>query len=551
MIPSALLCHFEAPTWLLFSSNIPPLIYYSHLPVILLSLVISIFIFSRNRRGLPNQIIFFTVLSFCSWVFLDSIFWASNRSDVIMFVWSLQILIEPLVHIGTFYLVYNLVLKQDVSFRTKVFWGLLYLPIIVLVPTKYILSGFDISTCLSSETLISYYTYVLEIFTTGCIIAFSVLRYLEAKSRDKKKEIVLIGLGAILFLLAFSWGAITGSFTEDWNLAQYGLFGMPVFIGFLAYTIVKFRTFNIKLIGAQVLVLALFGLIASILFITSVDYIRVVTAITLIPVFIFGLLLIRGVRREVEQRERIEKLAKELGAANERLKELDQLKSEFVSLATHQIRGPITAIKGYASLMLEGDYGAVPESIKQPIETIAQSSGALAGIVQDFLDVSRIEQGRMKYEFTAFDLSKLVYDVAEELSPTIERKGLKIKLDVQQSITVEADKGKLRQVIENLIDNALKYTPQGFIYLTLTRAEGNIARLTIKDTGVGIKKETLPKLFQKFSRAEDASKANMLGTGLGLYVARQLIEAQKGRVFAESEGEGKGSTFSVELPLKM
>ena len=468
-----------------------------------------------------------------------------------MFVWSLQILIEPLVHIGTFYLVYNLVLKQDVSFRTKVFWGLLYLPIIVLVPTKYILSGFDISTCLSSETLISYYTYVLEIFTTGCIIAFSVLRYLEAKSRDKKKEIVLIGLGAILFLLAFSWGAITGSFTEDWNLAQYGLFGMPVFIGFLAYTIVKFRTFNIKLIGAQVLVLALFGLIASILFITSVDYIRVVTAITLIPVFIFGLLLIRGVRREVEQRERIEKLAKELGAANERLKELDQLKSEFVSLATHQIRGPITAIKGYASLMLEGDYGAVPESIKQPIETIAQSSGALAGIVQDFLDVSRIEQGRMKYEFTAFDLSKLVYDVAEELSPTIERKGLKIKLDVQQSITVEADKGKLRQVIENLIDNALKYTPQGFIYLTLTRAEGNIARLTIKDTGVGIKKETLPKLFQKFSRAEDASKANMLGTGLGLYVARQLIEAQKGRVFAESEGEGKGSTFSVELPLKM
>ena len=550
MISEVAMCSFEAPTWLLFSSNVPPLVYYSHLPVIILSLIIGIFILYRNRKSLPNQVLFSSVLFFCAWVFLDSVFWAANRSDVIMFVWSLQILIEPLVHISTFYLVYTLISERDVSLRTKLFWGVLYLPIILLAPTKYILSGFDTSICLSTETWISYYTYVLEIFTTGLIVLFCAGKYIKTSDRGRQKEILLIGLGAILFLIAFSWGAITGSFTEDWNLAQYGLFGMPVFIGFLAYVIVKFRIFNVKLIGAQMLVLALIGLIASILFIPSVDYIRVVTAITLIPVIIFGLLLIGGVKREVSQREHIEKLAKDLEKANVRLKELDQLKSEFVSLATHQIRGPLTAIKGYASMIMQGDLGTVPENLKGTIGTIFESSNALTVIVQDFLDVSRIEQGRMKYDISVFDLSKLMYDVAQELAPSVDLKGLRMKLEIEPSLIVEADIGKIRQVFENLIDNALKYTHQGFIYLTAKRVGSEVARVSIRDTGVGITPETLPKLFQKFSRAEDASKANILGTGLGLYVAKELLTAQKGTIRAESEGQGKGATFTVELPIK-
>ena len=266
-------------------------------------------------------------------------------------------------------------------------------------------------------------------------------------------------------------------------------------------------------------------------------------------VVVFGVALVRSVRKEIKQRERIEKQEKALEAANARLKELDQLKSEFVSLATHQIRGPISAIKGYASMLLEGDYGAIEEKAREPIQTIADSSAALAGIVQDFLDVSRIEQGRMKYEFTVFDFGKLARSVAEELAPTIERKGLRVKLEIPDGITVHADAGKLRQVIENLVDNAHKYTPRGVITIAVTRRDGAV-RLTVSDTGVGMRPEVLPKLFRKFSRAEDASKANLHGTGLGLYVARQLIEAQGGKIWAESEGEGRGSTFTVELPTR-
>ncbi|MDO8483177.1 MAG: GAF domain-containing sensor histidine kinase [bacterium] len=240
-----------------------------------------------------------------------------------------------------------------------------------------------------------------------------------------------------------------------------------------------------------------------------------------------------------------------LGDANERLKELDQLKSEFVSLATHQIRGPLTAIKGYASMMIEGDYGEVPTSLKDPIDTVYRSSQSLVVIVEDFLNVSRIEQGKMKYDFSDFDFCVLVNEVVNESRPIIEKRGLNVGTTICPApVTVRGDRGKLKQVIGNLFDNSMKYTPKGSINLTLESNKiSKKVLLSIKDTGVGINAETIPHLFKKFSRAEDASKVNILGTGLGLYVASEMIKAHGGRVWVESEGVGKGATFFVELSL--
>ena len=237
-------------------------------------------------------------------------------------------------------------------------------------------------------------------------------------------------------------------------------------------------------------------------------------------------------------------MAKELEVANVRLNWADE--SEFVSLALANQR-PAHRHQGLAQ-MTQGDYGVVPDNLKEIIQTISDSSNALMVVVQDFLDVSRIEQGKMKYDFSVFDLSKLTYDVANELSPNIERKGLRSKLEIEPNINVYSDIGKIRQVIQNLIDNALKYTQKGYITVSLKRP--GIGATYDTRYGVGIKPEVLPKLFQKFSRAEDASKANILGTGLGLYVAKQLIEAQNGKVWRIG-GEGKGPTFMVELPYVM
>lgn len=241
----------------------------------------------------------------------------------------------------------------------------------------------------------------------------------------------------------------------------------------------------------------------------------------------------------------------QLSTANAKLKELDQMKSQFLSFASHQLRSPLTAIKGYLSMALEGDFGVLPVKIKEIMDVIDNSAQSLIVIVNEFLDVSRIEQGRMKYEFTDVDVKKLIQEVVEELRPNVESKGLAFAFTAKENVSYlsSADVGKVKQVIGNIIDNSIKYTPTGSIKVNLAKADSKI-HISVSDTGVGIDPEEIPKLFSMFSRAKDASKANVSGTGLGLYVAKQMVEAQQGRIWVESLGKGKGSTFHIELLAK-
>ncbi|MEQ1625619.1 MAG: HAMP domain-containing sensor histidine kinase, partial [Sediminibacterium sp.] len=283
---------------------------------------------------------------------------------------------------------------------------------------------------------------------------------------------------------------------------------------------------------------------------------QIANGILLIISIVVGIFLIKSVIKEVEQREKIEALAKDLerankdlekvnvdlASANDRLKELDTLKNEFLSFATHQIRAPLTAIKGYASMLIDGDFGEMIDPVKGAVHTIFDSCQNLVTIVNEFLDISRIEQGRMKYDMIDFDLRKLCEDTLNELRPNIEKQGLSSTFSCDEGDFMwHGDQGKIKQVIGNFIDNAIKYTPDGSLAMKLSVSGKNFL-ITLADTGIGIAKQDIPKLFAKFSRTKEANKQNVIGTGLGLYVAKQMVEAHKGRVWVESKGRGLGST---------
>jgi signal transduction histidine kinase len=232
------------------------------------------------------------------------------------------------------------------------------------------------------------------------------------------------------------------------------------------------------------------------------------------------------------------------------LKKSNEQKDEFVSLATHQIRSPLGAIRGYISLIIEGDYGVVSEELHEPLNIILKSVDTLGKTVNDFLDISRIDQGEMRYYKKDFDLTQLANEVVNEMKKEIMDTGLDFKINISTDpLIVHGDKTKLKHVLLNLVDNASKYTKTGFIKINLHRKNNDKVVFSIKDSGVGIKAKTMPLLFQKFSRCADASQTNILGTGLGLYIAKKMLEAQNGRIWAESEGENKGSQFYVELDL--
>jgi len=375
--------------------------------------------------------------------------------------------------------------------------------------------------------------------------------YFTEKNKEKKGQILYIILGSIL---GFGGGLTNFPLWFNIPILPYGNFLVATFPFLLGYSVLKFKLFNAKMIATEILVffIAIILLVDATLSSSAIE--ALLKAAVFLVVSIFGYLLIRSVYREVAQREKIELLAKDLQKANDRLRELDKQKTEFISFATHQLRAPLTAIKGYASLVLEGDLGEMSSKVRDAASRIFESSKTLANVVDDYLNVSRIELGSMKYNFEPLDINILVDEIVGELKPNIMKAGLKFdyKVVCEGPWKVSADPDKLKQVISNIIDNSVKYTPAGSLSIVLERVpneDGTIpVRFSVSDTGIGIAPEVMPKLFQKFSRADNANKQNIHGTGLGLFIASEILKVHKGHVWAESAGEGKGAKFSVELP---
>jgi len=321
----------------------------------------------------------------------------------------------------------------------------------------------------------------------------------------------------------------------------------------IAYAIVKHRLLNIKIITSEIFaILLLLTLLARLLLSkTGTDWL--INGLVFLGVLIFNMLLIRSVVREDDYSERISVLATELSFANEELKKLDAAKSEFISIAGHQLRTPLTVIKGYTSMVLEGSFGKIPDSIKEALNRVLISSGALAKLVSDLLDLSRIESGKIRYEFKEIDMEAIVRGVMQELEETARAKGIMLELRNEniKDAKLVGDFDKLHEVIINLMDNAIKYSSKGSVTISLKkRLAGDASHIvvSVSDQGMGIKPEDIPKMFVKFGRTEEAKKVRPDGMGLGLYLVKRIIEDHKGRVSVESPGPGQGSTFFIELP---
>lgn len=253
----------------------------------------------------------------------------------------------------------------------------------------------------------------------------------------------------------------------------------------------------------------------------------------------------------ITMKKEVERATKDLIEANAKLIKLDEAKSEFISIASHQLRTPLTVIKGYISMMLENNFGDLDEKKRVPLEKVFISNERLIQLVENLLNISRIESGRLQFNYAVMQLEDMVDSVVEELMPTAKKKGLKLvwKKPATPLPKVNIDEEKIRQVVMNLTDNAIKYTKQGTVTVGIREDNGNI-EFSVSDSGMGISPIDLPNLFQKFSRGTGTSLVHTEGTGLGLYVARQMIESHKGCTWAESKGEGMGSRFIFTIPIQ-
>jgi signal transduction histidine kinase len=241
----------------------------------------------------------------------------------------------------------------------------------------------------------------------------------------------------------------------------------------------------------------------------------------------------------------------DLQAANDKLLELDELKTEFISIASHQLRTPLSIIKGYVSLMQEGAYGKMPKKSEQILQNIDESNERLVKLVDDFLDVSRLEQGRTQYSFAPVDMVALVDSIVTELRNKAEKKHMEIELHVGTKMpkSIIADEERLRHSIFNYVDNAVKYSPEKTTIMIELSVTDERMHCAVKDQGVGMDEDDIRNLFQKFYRSPKVLR-EFQGTGLGLYVVKEFIEAHGGQVYAKSDGIGAGSTFGFWIPFE-
>ena len=559
-----MICHyFEPPTYLFFAPDLPSLLYYSHIPVSILALLVGFFVFFNNPKQLLNRLLLGISICFSAWTVINLIAWTSIQSNLLMFAWTFFGILQAFISILCIYFVYAFLNNnQDVSFRVKAAFTTLLLPVLLLAHTDLNVGGFNISDCdaFGYEGFLynAYYT-ALGLVAMVWILILLIHHYQKA-SGSQKKQILLMGTGMEMFLLMFfsivylaSYFTNIGLF-ENSDLEMYGLFGMVIFMTFIGVLIVKFKSFNVGASASTALVIALIILTASQF--TYVDS-RAGTGITTITLLLTGLLailLLRSVRTEIKRRNDMTELTHKLEKANARLRVLDAQKSEFVSIASHQLRSPLTAIRGYASLLLEGSFGTIPQKAVEPLSRIDDSSKLMALAIEDYLNVSRIESGNMKYHLSDFNLPKEVEHITDDLRADAIKKGLILyyKKNLHNQGVVNADIGKTVQIVHNLINNAIKYTPAGTITVLV---RDDVVRkkifVDIIDTGIGMDNETLMTIFQKFGRAKNANSYNTSGTGLGLYVADKMAKAMGGNITAHSDGDEKGSRFTLEIPLAM
>ncbi|HAV11325.1 MAG TPA: hypothetical protein DCX32_02165 [Candidatus Moranbacteria bacterium] len=425
--------------------------------------------------------------------------------------------------------------------------------------SNFILAGYEILqggviNPLFGSGEIVYNTLVASAPFIGISLIF--WKYKKASKEERSKFIyLLIGLFLSLGTAVISNILLANYIQNSPNYGLYsrfGAFSIIFLVLFTGYSIIKHGLLNVKVIATELLSFAIL-VISFVQIFTATNLVHTIfQSIVFLVLLIIVVLLVRSVENEVNRKEELQVMADKLAQANDQLRKLDNAKTEFISIASHQLRTPLTSVKGFISLIIEGSYGEINDGVRDALTKVYASSERLIQLVEDLLNVSRIESGRMQFTFEKAEVDGMMKELYDNFMLVAKNKDLYLDLKLPENGLPEItmDPGKIREVISNFTDNALKYTEKGGVTMKAEETKDRTVKITISDTGIGVPADEMQYLFKKFSRGKDTGRLHASGTGLGLYVGKNIVDAHHGRVWVESDGEGKGSRFIIELPIE-
>ena len=509
-------------------------VYFNIVPLIVAMAVplIGAMVYVGNRKNIVGKAWFFSCIFASAWsIFFFLIINSSSRGESLI----LRIFLDASAILVMFFWFRFVVIFLEIKDKRIMQYALVITAFMLLLNLS---PGFIKD--MVPKYIFSYYVdagwgyyvfalYFLLLASAGLAFLYNIGHRSEGIKAIQIKNVFwssLVGMvgGGSAFLL---------SFNIPFPPYLFILFaGLPLIT---ARGILKYKLFNVQAIATEIFILAIWVFLTARLALSATQQDIIINAISLVSVILFGILVIRSMHREVAQREQIEDLANRLKSVN--------------NILGHDVKAVLGKNKGLFSEMVEGAFGPISDSLKTMIQRLSDDTGKVLTMIMTILESGH----EIRLDVGEFDFKAAVLEVISDVKPDVDQKGLSIKsiIDETQDYKIIADRNQLVvHVIRNLIENAINYTPKGYIEVRLLKQNPMSIILSVKDSGVGITVEDKLRLFKEGGHGVDSIKVNVHSTGYGLFIAKKIVEGHGGKIWAESEGKDKGSTFFVELPAK-
>lgn len=531
--------------------------------VSLLNLLLGFFIFIKNRKNLSSFFYFLFAMGLACWSFGMMMYIKEPVDLERIWLWSL------ILHFAGSFIAVNLLCFSVVFPDRKnhiLLTLLLYLPLIpiflMLFNYHFIITDLVIKP--GNRVLVYGYGYIFYCAQFFIYIISSLIillkKYLRADGLSKL-QLKYVFLAILVPSIFASFINMILPMMGNFRLAWAGPIFLLFIVVFIGYAILKHHLMNIKVIATEISSILL-GVVMAIEIFTARTFNELIyKIIVFIAVFIFVILFIRSALNDVKQNEELQaindqlkKNAKQLEKTNVHLKKLMEMRSEFLDIASHQLKTPVSVILGTASMFKEGSMAKLPqEKQNEFVDNIFKKAKKLSTIISDILRASEMDTDEFNLgpEFLApIQAENVVNEVYGDLKSEAQERGLAFEVikPPQPISPILASADYLEQAIFNLANNAVKYTDKGYVKIILSEERGRVI-IKIEDSGIGIPADDQKKMFDKFARAKNAVNMYTDGSGLGLFIVKKIVEAHKGGQVSFVSEQNKGTTFTISLPI--
>ncbi|MEA2092766.1 MAG: ATP-binding protein [Patescibacteria group bacterium] len=508
---------------------------------------IGIFVFKNNSQKNINAALGMMVIFMLVWVDFAYIARLISFQNVELSLFFLKIawFATPLLFTSLYFLIINLLKKNEEHKKIN---------IIVLIAgiLSAFMAGFndfvvesirfvDSSMGINYGDGMIFFLALITFIMVATLYVFFKEYFKATSSLKLKLQYFLLGI-TLFYSANLAFNITLPLFFDIVRFYWMGDYSAIILLSFIAYAIIKKELFDIKVMLTSVFMILIATLLLLDVFFSVGNLWQItIKSIILIVFLVFGWQLVKSIIREIDQRKKLEN-------AYDELRQLDHAKSEFMSIVSHQLRTPLSIIKGHLSMVDEGVYDKNPRKRKKVLRNVYKANERLINLVNDVLSASRIQSGKIEVVRRENNVVDIVGGVVERFENNAEEKGVKLKFKSPKGpILANIDYSKIENSFLNLLDNAIKYTSEGVVEVSI-KDEVDYFEIKIKDTGDGMTKQEINKLFKTFSRGSAGKRYWVQGSGLGLYIARQFAEMHGGKVWATSKGENQGSSFYIKIP---